>query len=104
MLKNLKNFDTFLNEERKTIGQHIKYCDIVFCQGDDAVEPLKILDEEGKDAAMDYLSQWDCNEYNDLRSEPPAGTSDKTYKKDDYIMCYNTRIGYIGLYKIIKVS
>lgn len=36
-----------------------KYVQIVFAQGDNATEPLSILDVQGVEAAIDYLSQWD---------------------------------------------
>lgn len=80
----------------------VKYASIVFMQGDEAEEPLKILDEKGGDAVIDYLSEWDNGEYYDISDTTGAGSSDRTVKKGDYIVSYNTSIGYIGLSKKLK--
>lgn len=79
----------------------MKYKEIVFMQGDDAIEPLKILDEKGYDAVLEYLNQWDYDEgqINDL---PSHGTSDDVYQtKDGLVLSYNNSLGYIGLEKIV---
>ena len=34
--------------------------------------------------------------------ESPAGNSDQTYRKGDYVLNYNTSLEDIGLYKIIR--
>lgn len=80
-----------------------KYCNIVFLQGSEAEEPLRIYDEEGVEDAIKYLSQWDYGtemEY-DLKDEIGAGTSDKTFRKGNYILTVNTRLGYIGLERAV---
>jgi hypothetical protein len=85
-----------------TTGKLI-YEDIVFAQGEDAIEPLEILAEKGRDAAIDFLAQWHDLGKHMTREEPAAGTSDTVYEKDSYILTYNLRLGYIGLeYKVTK--
>ena len=79
-----------------------KYARIVFMQGDEAEEPLDILNRHGESAALKYLLQWDNSDYGDVDDRPGAGTGDRIYKKGDYIMNYNTRIGYIGLERVIN--
>lgn len=37
----------------------MKYCRIVFLQGDEANEALEILDSDGAESVIEYLSQWD---------------------------------------------
>ena len=70
---------------------------IVFMQGEDAQEALDILDNDGTDAAIEYLAQWDM-EPGEIEDESAAGTDDDVYQSDDgYILTYNTRLGYIGL-------
>jgi len=76
------------------------YQQIVFAQGDDAVEPLEILNN-GEDAAIEYLSQWDCGE-GEISEKPSSGNSDYVIEKDGYRLTYNLRLGYIGLERIIQ--
>ena len=51
------------------------YENIVFLDGDDAVEPLAILGDKGCLAAMEYTKQWDC-EGCDSNLGEPWGTSE----------------------------
>jgi len=74
-----------------------RYENIMFAQGDDANEPLAILNNQGEDAALEYLTQWHYPGEHDGSNELGHGTSDKVYKKDGYIMSWNSRLGYIGL-------
>jgi hypothetical protein len=74
-----------------------KYEDVVFLQGDEAYQPLEILDTKGKDAAMEYLKQWHNPGQHQGSQELGNGTEDQTYEKDGYIMSWNSRLGYIGL-------
>jgi hypothetical protein len=74
-----------------------KYEDVVFLQGDEAFEPLERLDREGPDAALEYLKQWHYPGEHQGSQELSHGSEDKTYEKDDYIMTWNSRLGYIGL-------
>lgn len=96
-----------VDEVADLIDRHkltMEYHDIVFMQGDDATEPLQILDERGEDAAMEYLAQWDYggeNEHSPSTSKP-WGSSDHVVQTelgngDIYYLTYNTRYGYIGL-------
>lgn len=74
-----------------------RYEQIVFLDGSDAEEPLRLLYEEGEDAALEYLMHWHYPGEHDALSIPGYGTSDDIYEKDGYIMSWNTRLGYIGL-------
>lgn len=78
-----------------------KWIDVVFLQGEEADEPLRILDEEGVEAALDYLAQWDMGDGGgEERDESPAGSDDDTYEVDGYQMNVNMHIGYIGLCRL----
>jgi hypothetical protein len=80
----------------------MKYREIVFIQGEEANEPLDILNNEGEEKAMEYLQQWDYGNENLITEhEQPFGTTDILYKKDNYIMSYN-KVGYVGLVEVIK--
>lgn len=80
-----------------------KYRQIVFMQEHEADEAMKILDEVGKQAALEYLLQWDYGE-GDERLTSSAGKNDYLYKKDNYVMSYNLGIPYIGLEEVIGSS
>ena len=82
-----------------------KFQEIVFIQGEEAEEPLNILDSEGESAALQYLAQWNYGENDgEIYDEIPAGSNDSTYTEDCYIMNYNTSLGYIGLCKMIEAK
>lgn len=77
------------------------YTRIVFMQGEEADEALDILREDGEDAAIDYLAEWDYGDAGEDFDEPSSGTDDDVHETDDgYRLSYNTRLGYIGLERI----
>lgn len=75
----------------------IKYVRIVFCQGDDAIEPLQIIEEHGELAAIDYLREWESGDSFEISDIPASGKSDDIFESGNYRLSYNTRFGYIGL-------
>jgi hypothetical protein len=74
-----------------------KYQNVIFMQGDDAIEPLKILDDKGVEDAVEYLAQWDYGEGEVI--DWPAGTNDDYEEVGEYIIMWNSRLGYIGMVK-----
>ena len=78
----------------------MEYENIIFLQEHHAEEAITILDNDGREAAMDYLKQWDYGDGGDYSDNPPWGTSDSIYRSGDYIMTFNARMPYIGLTKI----
>ena len=74
-----------------------RYEDVVFLQGDEAEEALSILDNDGEEAALNYLAQWHSPGHGMGRNELPHGSSDETFEKDGYHMSWNSSLGYIGL-------
>lgn len=79
-----------------------KYASVVFMSGDDAIEPLEILEEQGEGAAIEYLAQWDYGEYSDVRDHTSAGNSDYVMESAPYRLNYNLRMGYIGLERLVE--
>ena len=96
----------------------VTYERIVFCQGDDAAEPVDLLyNRESPDsivyhgptaesiaAAFAYLGQWDYGEAGEESDTPSCGTADDTWVSDDgqYLMSAHLGLGYIGLERIVK--
>lgn len=72
---------------------------IVFCQNDeDAAEPLRILDDQGEDAAIAFLAQWHNPGEHETSEGSQAGDSDQQYSDGSgYVLSYNLGLGYIGL-------
>ena len=76
------------------------YQSIVFIQGDEANEPLDILDRDGTAAAVEYLKQWDYGDSPEPQKSSSAGTSDWQERHGDYLLTWNARVGYIGLERV----
>lgn len=74
-----------------------RYEDVVYMQGQEAEEAMEILETLGKDAALKHLMQWHYPGEHMGRNEESHGNSDRTYRKDGYIMSWNTNIPYINL-------
>lgn len=79
-----------------------QYANIVFISGSEAEEPLNILNDNGINDAIKYLSQWDYGEYHQISKTPAKGTSDKYKQVGDYLITWNNGLGYIGLERIIQ--
>jgi len=75
--------------------------EIVFLQAYEAYEVLDILDKDGEEKALKYLIQWDHGEGEYIKNTG-IGKDDTIYKKGNYIMSYNIRLGYIGLISKIE--
>ena len=79
-----------------------RYERIVFLQGSEADEALQILDEQGEQAALDYLSNWWNKGEHEQGNEHSYGASDKIFESESLegpklILSYNEGLGYIGL-------
>jgi len=92
-------------EDKEMLNEAIVYHTIIFAQGDNAIEPLKIFNEKGVNAAIKYLAEWDYggeNEHSPTK-EPPWGTDDRIFKKGAYILSVNQNFGYISLTRTERV-
>lgn len=74
-----------------------RYEDVMFAQGEDANEPLDILNNQGEEAALKYLQQWHSPGTHMGSDKLGHGSGDQTYEKDGYIMAWNFPLNYIGL-------
>lgn len=82
-----------------------RYFQIVFMQGDEAAEVLPIIEHQGELAAIDFLSQWDFGPESQHTAEPaPWGSGDRLYRSGQYILSYNTRLGYVGLCRVAEAT
>lgn len=76
--------------------------DVVFLDGDNACEYLDLLDEEGAEAALEKLKEWHYPREHSTRTEMPHGSSDRTFRKDGYVLSWNKGLGHIGLCFIVE--
>ena len=61
-------------------------------------EALRILDDDGEEAAIRYLSQWHYPGEHEIADALAAGTSDDAYHDSNgYVLTYNRGLGYIEL-------
>jgi len=74
-----------------------KYESVVFMQGEEAEEPLRILNDEGEEAALTYLQQWHDHGHHMGSDSLNNGSNDNTFEKDGYHMSWNPHLNYIGL-------
>ncbi len=77
------------------------YVSIVFAENADADMAFHILDNDGEDAVIDYLAQWDMGE-GEFTKGKPWGSSDRLYRHGDYILTWNRGLSYISLNRIIR--
>jgi hypothetical protein len=80
-----------------------KYEEIVFIQGEEAEEPMEILDSQGLEAVLKYLQQWDYGESPVVEMDYllNVGNSDIIEEINGYLISYQRGIPYIGLTKIV---
>lgn len=78
-----------------------KYNTIVFLQDSNAQHALDILEKDGEDAVVAYLSQWDNGESDDV-ADQSFGRFDTVSKIGEYTLSYDLRHGYIGLHQIVE--
>jgi hypothetical protein len=76
-----------------------KYEEIVYMQGDDAEEALTILQDQGEEACLEHLKQWDNGDASDFSGDGvPWGKDDELiFGEGGYIVSYNPHLDYIAL-------
>jgi hypothetical protein len=95
-------------------GASVYEC-IVFCQGDDADEPLDLLynrhdtvsyhgpTAESIDAAFSYLAQWDYGDPAEQCADPASGAQDDVWEQGGYRLTAHLGLGYVGLERVITL-
>ena len=94
-------------DKAKVASKSEGWVEIVFLQNSqDAEEPLQILENQGEEAAIKYLSQWDYGGENEHSptEDAPWGSSDKTFEQGDYVLSWNSGLGYIGLARKVELD
>lgn len=83
----------------------VRYERIIFAEGNDADEPLSILDTLGENETIRHLAQWDSGDPQELHAEPSSGEADQVYQTEIlgayYRLNWNTGLHYIGLERVI---
>lgn len=90
--------------------QH-KWVSVVFLQGGEAEPVLDIIDQQGTDAAIEYLAGWDhgqdtvdsAMEYGYVYDTAPRTPADVVATRGDYAISYSHGLGYVGLARRIPV-
>lgn len=77
----------------------MRYTTIVHMQGDEGYEARDILDEQGMDALVAHLMQWDYGDDGEVRDTPPWGDSTTHHIREagfTYVVAYD-RTGSVSL-------
>ena len=81
----------------------ISYEMIVFMQDD--AETMEIMEKDGITGVLSHLKQWDNDDgVIETRKDYPWGGSDTVVYSGNYVLSYNTRLGYFALIKNMTVS
>ncbi len=76
----------------------MQYHRIVFLRDEEAEKVLKIIDDEGPEAAILYLSDWDFGDGGgEVTDEPSSGDADDVFEDENYRLTWCSRLGYVGL-------
>lgn len=78
-----------------------QYSHIVFMQDSEGHDVIDRMDTESPEEIVDYLAQWDYGDDYDVRDTPSAGEWDDTMVVGEYLLTWNSRLGYVGLERII---
>lgn len=80
-----------------------KFAQIVFIQDEEATEVGDLLNDQGIEAVVEYLAQWDMGE-SEIRDESSAGTGwmEREHRSGPYILSWNPYIGYFGLQRVVE--
>lgn len=81
-----------------------QFAPIIFLQGNEADEPLRLLKKKSVLAVVRYLQEWDYGDYNEIRDEPSKGRADNYETHIGYLIFWNSSLSYIGLEKLLPVS
>lgn len=85
-----------------------QYCEIIWTQSsDDETINKFFMDEIEEEEIFQYLKQWDYGGENEhtLYDELPCGKADDTRdhgENNEYVLAYNSSLGYIGLYRAVN--
>lgn len=88
-------------------ARELRWVSIVFLQGDEADEVLRLIDRDGPDAAIEHLAHWDYgDETTDAAMENgyvydavPTGMLDTETVSGEYTLTSNPAMGHVGLYR-----
>lgn len=94
-------FQVEANIEQIEEGYGDRYEKILFAQGGEADEIMDVLNNDGEEAALDFMKQWHYPGEHDGSNEVGAGKYDDRFEKDGYIMSWNSRMPYIGLILVL---
>lgn len=89
-----------------------RWISVCFLQGDDADELLQMIDDEGTDAALAYLKNWD---YGDETTQaalengyvydlPPSGPLEQEVRSDNYDMTFSHSFRHVRLYRLHEIN
>jgi hypothetical protein len=89
-------FDYSFAPAKEYIPPTLVYREIVFLQGSEADESIEILNDKGKEAAIQHLANYDYGK-GEIMKSTPCGTADRIFQAGQYVMAVNFGIPYVSL-------
>jgi hypothetical protein len=106
------------DEPTESHGETLPWVSIVFMQGEDADWVLNHMlrfdrkvtyrgaTDKTVERAFEHLKQWDFGE--ESEHDPSEGiswgTSDTTFEEGEYVIAYNSRLGYVSLNRRVRAK
>lgn len=89
-----------------------RWVSVCFLQGEDAEEVLQMIDDEGIDAALGHVKNWDYGdettqaalENGHVYEHPPTGHLEQEVRDGDYVMTYSHSFGHVALYRLNEIN
>lgn len=89
-----------------------RWVSVCFLQGEDADEVLQMIDGDGIDSAVQYLTNWDYGEETTqaalenghVYDLPPTGPLEQEVRVGNYDMTYSHSFGHVGLYRLHEIE
>lgn len=89
-----------------------RWISVVFLQGEEADEVFNMIDDQGADAALNHLKEWDYgDETTDAAMEngyvydlPPSNPLEREVRDGDYHLAYSHSFRHVGLYRLHTIE
>lgn len=89
-----------------------RWVSICFLQGEDAEEVLQLIDDEGVNAGLGYLKNWDFGdettqaalENGHVYDLPPTGPLEQEFRDGKYDMTFSHSFGQVSLYRLHQIA
>ena len=83
-------------------GLNLRYQELVYITGDDANTGLDILKNSGRKELFNYLKGFSGTGDGKVQTTSNADNKDQRFRINDYIIFFNSDLGYIGVERVFS--